>query len=270
MRFAVCHELFEGWELDRSLAFAAGLGYDGVELAPFVFGVPVSDITAETRDRIRRSAAKHGLAVVGLHWLLAKTTGLRLTSPDAGVRDRTRIYVLDLIRFCADVGGELMVFGSPQQRNLAPGQSFDEGCAHAGEVFKGCLGELERCRVTLCFEPLSTRETNFVTTAEQGRELVEAVGHPRFRLHLDVKAMASEPKPIPDIIRENAAVLHHFHANDPNLRGPGMGELDYAPIVRALREVGYDRWISVETFDSTLGPETNARESIAYLRRVFG
>jgi len=270
MRFAVCHELFEGWDLERSFAFPAGLGYQGIELAPFVFGVPVSAVSSEKRNEIRRAAERDGLEIVGLHWLLAKTSGLHLTTRDRAVREKTRDYLVDLARFCSDVGGEVMVFGSPQQRNREEGQTMEEAMANAKEVFEGCLPEFVRHGVTLCFEPLSTRETDFIFTAEQGRELVAMVGHPRFQLHLDVKAMSAEEKPIPQIIRESRDVLRHFHANDPNLRGPGMGDLDYAPIVDALRDVGYDRWVSVETFDSTLGAETNARESIKYLRKVFG
>jgi len=269
MRFAICHELFRDWELERSFAFAAEIGYAGVELAPFVFGVPVAAITPRTRDSIRRAAERHGLDVVGLHWLLAETSGLHLTSPDRDVRCRTVRYLLDLAEFCSDVGGNLMVFGSPHQRNLAPGQTFDQAFANAGEVFRECLTGFERSGVTLCFEPLSPRETDFVITAADGKRLVEAVDHPAFRLHLDVKAMASEGKPIPDIIRDNAEILAHFHANDPNLRGPGMGSLDYTPIVEALLAVRYDGWVSVETFDFSLGAERNARESIDYLRKVF-
>jgi len=270
MKFAICHELFEGWSLERSFGFSAELGYDGIELAPFVFGIPVSAVTGEKRNEIRRTAEEFNLEIVGLHWLLSKTSGLHLTTRDPETRERTRDYLIDLIRYCSDVGGKVMVFGSPPQRNREEGQTMEEAMANAKEVFDGCLGELDSHGITICFEPLSTAETDFVTTAEQGRELVEMVGHPRFRLHLDVKAMASEDKPIPEIIRENGDIMAHFHANDPNLRGPGMGDLDFTPIVEALRDVGYDRWVSVETFDSTLGAETNARESIQYLRKVFG
>jgi sugar phosphate isomerase/epimerase len=80
--------------------------------------------------------------------------------------------------------------------------------------------------------------------------------------------MSTESIPIPDILRASAKHLVHFHANDPNRRGPGMGDVDFVPILAALREIGYDGWISVEVFDYEPGPERLAKESIDYLRKL--
>ena len=70
---------------------------------------------------MRGQAEQAGLDVVGLHWLLAFTEGYYLTSPEADVRQRTAGYVGELARFCRDLGGKVLVLGSPQQRNLLPG-----------------------------------------------------------------------------------------------------------------------------------------------------
>jgi sugar phosphate isomerase/epimerase len=163
-----------------------------------------------------------------------------------------------------------MVFGSPGQRNLREGQNPDEAWRNAVEVFRGCVTEFEKRDVTLCIEPLATTETNFITTAEQGRSLIDEVGSPAVQLHLDVKAMDNEKTPIPEIIRASKGYARHFHANDPNLRGPGMGDTDFRPILEALNEIGYEGYLSVEVFDLEPGAEATARESIRYLRDLLG
>jgi sugar phosphate isomerase/epimerase len=75
---------------------------------------------------------------------------------------------------------------------------------------------------------------------------------------------------VAQIIRSvKAADIGHFHVNDPNLYGPGMGQVDYAPIAAAVRAVGYDKWLSVEVFKYDPDPETIAQKSIDYLRRFW-
>ena len=112
-------------------------------------------------------------------------------------------------------------------------------------------------------------EGDFLNTADLGKQLCEMVGSPNCRLHLDVKAMSTESKPIPRIIHECASLIEHFHANDPNRRGPGMGDVDFHPIFQALAEVDYRGWISVEVFDYEPGPERLASESMEYMEKVL-
>ena len=90
------------------------------------------------RDVVRQAKAS-GLEVVGLHWLLAKTNGYYLTTPDAEVRRRTSRYVQELARLCRDVGGSRMIFGSPQQRNILPGVTPEQAMSYAEEVVAEAL-----------------------------------------------------------------------------------------------------------------------------------
>ena len=121
----------------------------------------------------------------------------------------------------------------------------------------------------IVMEPLTTRETDFVNTCAEAVELIDLVGHPNIVLHQDVKAMLSESTPIPELIARYASITGHFHVNDDNLLGPGMGRTDYHPIVKALLETGYSGWVSVEVFDYKPGAEYIAKTSIEYMRRIL-
>jgi sugar phosphate isomerase/epimerase len=123
--------------------------------------------------------------------------------------------------------------------------------------------------VTICFEPLAPSETNFINTAEEALRFTRQFESRAMRIILDVKAMCSEGKAIPQIIRESAGGFAYFHANDRNLKGPGFGDVDFVPIAAALRDVGYEGYVSVEVFKFEEGPEVIATKSIEYLRRVF-
>jgi sugar phosphate isomerase/epimerase len=268
LRFALCNELFEGWDFDRVCRFVKATGYDGLELAPFTLGARVADLAPAQRATIRKTAEAAGLEIVGLHWLLAKTEGLHLTSPDRAVRSRTSLYLTSLAELCHELGGAVMVFGSPAQRSLPPGVTGADALAFAVETIRGALPALERLGLTLCVEPLTRDETDFLNSCEEATQLIDLVNHPSVRLQLDVKSMSSEPIPIPDLIRRHAHRTGHFHANDPNRRGPGFGLVDFQPIFAALREAGYDRWVSVEVFDYSPDPETIARQSLEYMKSI--
>lgn len=269
MKFAICQELFENWDWVRQCQFMAQTGYTGIELAPFTLASRITDVGSERRRELRSQADDHGLTICGLHWLLAKTEGLHLTTNDRTVREATTRYLIELGHACADFGGTVMVFGSPAQRSLLPGVSREQAYENAAEVFRAALPEFADRGVKIAMEPLTPRETNFVNTCADAVELIERVGHPAIVLHQDVKAMLSEPTPIPELIARYANITGHFHVNDDNLLGPGMGRTDYKPIVRALLDSGYSGWVSVEVFDYTPGAEFIARQSIEYMRRML-
>ena len=266
MKFAICNETFLDWPFDKAFDFAAECGYSGIEIAPFTMATDARQIGSARRAEVRRQAEEAGLEVVGLHWLLAKTSGFHLTSPDSEVRGQTALYVQDLARLCRDLGGSKMIFGSPAQRNILPGVTPQQAFDYAAGVVGQCLGVLEETSVTLCIEPLAPAEGNFLNTAAEAVRLIEKVGHPNCRLILDCKAMSSEAVPIPELVRRHISLLEHFHANDPNKQGPGFGELDFVPIFAALGEVDYRGWVSVEVFDYSPGIERLARESIEYMQ----
>ena len=267
-RYAICNETFGDWPLAKACDVAAECGYEGLEVAPFTLAPLVTDLSAASRGEIRRTIARAGLDCVGLHWLLARTEGFHVAHPDPAVRGRTVDYLASLARLCQDLGGRVLVFGSPKQRSLLPGVTPAEAEDRIVEVFSRLVPALETTDTVVALEPLSPAETDVLTTAADACRLIERIGSPHVRLHLDVKAMAAESLPIPDVIRASAAHLEHFHANDTNLQGPGFGAVDFAPIFRALDDVRYAGWVSVEVFDYAPGPERLARESIAHMRRI--
>lgn len=270
MKFAICQELFENWEWERQCEFAASLGYTGLELAPFTLGDRISDVSAEQRAELKRVAEAHGMQIIGLHWLLAKTEGLHLTTSDAAVRKATSDYFVELGNACADLGGTLMVLGSPFQRNLEEGMSMEQALDNAAEVLKGALPAFADRGVEICMEPLTKKETDFINTCAEATHLIELVGEPNLTLHQDVKAMlGAEEKSIPELIHEYRGRVGHFHVNDTNLLGPGMGDTEYRPILKALLDAEYDGWVSVEVFDYSPGAEHIAKQSIEYMQDIL-
>ena len=269
MKFGICNEIFQDWKIEDAMAFAKRAGYDGIEIAPFTLAKYVTEISAAERQRLRDTAAKLQLEISGIHWVLVQADGMFLHHADAAVRASSARYFVELVNFCGDLGGKIIVVGSPKQRQVADGTSYEQAWQWAAETFRDSVKRAEDRGVTICFEPLAPAETNFVNTAAEGIRFAQQFKSPAMKVILDVKAMCSEEKAIPQIIRESRGEFAYFHANDRNLKGPGFGDVDFTPIAAALREVGYDGYVSVEVFKFEEGAEVIATKSIEYLKRVF-
>jgi sugar phosphate isomerase/epimerase len=270
MKLAICNEVWRNEAIEIVFQKAAKIGYDGVEIAPFTLAESVEMISAERRKEIARAAADAGVQIVGLHWLFVSPKGLHLTTPDDAVRARTAEYLRALIDFCADLGGGVMTLGSPQQRSIVPPNTRADALKRAREVLASVADTAAARNVTVCFEALSPKETNFINTIEQAVALVDGIGHPHIQIMLDVKAMASMPDGVEATVRKYGARAKHFHANEPNGKGPGMASpsLDFYTVLAALFETGYDGWVSVEPFDYTPDPDTVAQAACRTLREA--
>jgi sugar phosphate isomerase/epimerase len=264
IRYALCNEVLRHMHWTDACAQMAHAGYAGVELAPFTFAERVELLDADARAQIRRTACRYGLEIVGLHMLLWSPAGMHATHPDAEVRAATAAYLVELARFCAAVGGRLMVFGSPKQRDALPPLTPREAIQYWLDTLQPALRVCEQEGITLLLEPLP--ETNVVQRLSEAVALVEQANHPNLRTMLDIKSARAETDEIPALIRQYASYLVHVHLNDSNLRAPGYGETHFAPILDALRAVGYAGWASIEPFDYYPHPETMVQETLRYLR----
>lgn len=269
MKFSICNELFKGWSLSDIFNFISKLGYHAIELAPFTIADDIREVPPSKREAIRRLAIQYGLEVVGLHWLLVKPEGLHINHPDPAVRQKTVEYLKCLGVFCRDLGGEIMVFGSPGQRIILPSVKYEDAWEWTVEAFRECTEYLADYNVTLCIEPLRSELTNFITTVEEALKLIDEVAKPNFKLILDVYFMSGAGRSIREQILLGARHLKHFHANDDNRGGPGFGSVDYREIADSLKQIGYTSYISVEVLRDENDPVYVARKSLENLRNFF-
>ena len=269
MRIALCNEVLGGMALERQCEYAAALGYDGLEIAPFTLSTSPEKISTADAAKIRATVEASGLVVTGLHWLLVKPEGLSLTDPDAAVRTRTLAVMTHFIGLCAELGGAVLVHGSPKQRQIAPGETHANALARVQDALAQVALAAARVGVIYCIEPLSRRETELVNTIAEAAELVRSIDHPNLRTMIDCSAAGlTETDSIPSLIERwlPTGLIAHVQVNDPNRRGPGQGEMQFAPILAALKRHGYDGTVAVEPFDYSPDGPGVAAYSAGYLR----
>ncbi|UCE30856.1 MAG: sugar phosphate isomerase/epimerase, partial [Burkholderiales bacterium] len=242
MRLSLCNEVIRDMPFEAQCDYAARLGYDGLEIAPFTLTDDPVRLDAAELKRLRAALAGAGIACTGLHWLLVAPAGLSITSAEPGVTARTRAHIERLCAIAGELGARVLVHGSPHQRRLPAGGEADAR-QRAIDLLEHAAEAAGRAGVLYCLEPLARRETNFANTVDEAVAVVNTIASPHLRTMIDCSAAgATEAEPVPALIRRwmPSGLIAHVQVNDPNRRGPGQGEMQFGPILAALRETGYD------------------------------
>jgi D-psicose/D-tagatose/L-ribulose 3-epimerase len=276
MKFALCNEVLQPLPFAQQCKLAAGLGYDGLEVAPFTLADDPTELTDADAESFRRTAQDHGLEIFGLHWLLVAPAGLSIVSPDAALRQRSKQVMVRLVELCAALGGTYLVHGSPKQRSVPEGSTREQAWERARECLSGAASAAARCGVTYCLEPLSRRETDLFNTVEESVRMIEEIGEPALRTMIDCSAAGQvESLPVHELMAQwmPRGVIGHVQVNDPNRRGPGQGAMDFGPILATLAAMEaqghFPGIVGVEPFDYVPDGPGCAAHSIGYLRGVL-
>ena len=268
--FSICNEIMKDWPWEKQCNYSAQVGYKGIEIAPFTLAENVDDISPDQRADLKAKAEAAGLRIVGLHWLLVTPKWLHFTTPDDDIRKRTWDYVVKLVDFCADLGGKVMIFGSPKQRNAVGGLTREQATQNLIEGLKYVAPRAGERGVTVLMEALDHTQTDVVNTLAEAVEVVKAVNHPAVQTMFDFHNTADETESHEALVRKYFPYIKHVHVQemDGTYLGTGTALKDYVPAFRALKELGYNGWVSLEVFDFTPGPEKIATESMKTLRQI--
>jgi sugar phosphate isomerase/epimerase len=256
----------------RQCEYAAKLGYDGLEVAPYTLSDEPHRMGAAQLAAARSAAQDCGIAVTGLHWLLVKPAGLSISTKDDAVRKKTVDIMRGLVDQCAELGGRYLVHGSPHQRRVDPGETRAAAMERACESFAAVAEHAAKAGVVYCIEPLSAEQTPLINTLDEAAALVGRIGSPAIKSMLDCSSAGRmEKEPLPALVDRwlPKGVIAHVQVNDRNRRGPGQGEQRFAPLFASLRRNGYRGDVAVEPFDYVPDGPAAAARAIGYIRGII-
>jgi sugar phosphate isomerase/epimerase len=246
-------------DLEAGCRKAADLGFDAVEIFP---PGPEAIRSQETRALLERHRLRLAAVGSGAGWVKHRLT---LTSPDPSVRERAKEFVRKLMLAAGALSAPVII-GSMQGR-WGDGVGRDEARRHLVEALRELGSYAESPDLTpLLFEPLNRYETNLVNRLSEGADLLEEVGSP-VRLLADLFHMNIEEPDLPAAIRDNGWI-GHVHLADSNRHPAGAGHTDFRAIGKALRDIGYDGYVSAEALPLP-DSDTAARRTIEAFRRYF-
>lgn len=217
---------------------------------------------------LRRQMADAGFAISSLQAMLFQKPELRLFGSDLD-----RIELLDHLSLCADItaslGAKVAVFGAPKNRDRGA-LDLDEAFGVATAFFAKAGQHYASRGVMIGFEANpASYGCNFATTAREAARLVRAVASPGFQLHLDTACMYLAGESAAELIRENADIVCHFHASEPNLGTFHAPAANHQAAAQSLREIGYRGTVVLEMRTAEpLLPRLS--EAVAFLSEAYG
>ena len=269
--YAMCNESMMDLPFAEQCKIVGDAGYKGIEIAPFTLVKEgVGEIGQAQRKEMVKAMTDNGLVCAGLHWLLAPPpAGLHFTTPDEAVRAKSVDYLNELIDFCGDLGGKALIFGSPKQRNTV-GISIDEAKKYFADGLASVADHAQARGVQVLIEPLDKTQTDVVNITAEAMELVEKIDHPAIQTMFDFHNTVDETETFEEIITNNFKFIQHVHVMemDGTYLGTGDAATKYVKAFQTLKDMGYNKWVSLEVFDFTPGGKKIAEESIKVLKEI--
>jgi sugar phosphate isomerase/epimerase len=270
-KYAMCNESMMELSWAEQCRIIGDAGFTGVEIATFsLVEKGVQEITPVRRKEMNAQMADAGIECVGLHWLLAPPPkGLHLTTPDKAVREKTIDYLKALIDFSGDLGGPYMIFGSPKQRNTV-GISVEEAKKNFADGLAAVADHAQARGVKILIEHLDHTQTDVVNTLQEAAEIVEQVNHPAIQLMFDFHNTKDENEDFVVLLKRHYKQIYHVHVQEMDGKhlGTGTAVNDFVDGFQVLKDLNYDKWVSLEVFDFTPGGETIAKESMRVLKEI--
>jgi sugar phosphate isomerase/epimerase len=271
-RYGFCNESMQDLSWAKQCEIIGNAGYTGVEIAPFTLVEKgVGEIGSGERKQMVQDMKNAGIKCIGLHWLLSPPPkGLHFTTPDDQLRQRSVDYLDALVDFCGDLGGKVMIFGSPSQRSTTNGATVEEAMNYFAEGLARVADHARERDVKILVEPLTSNQTDVVNTMSDAMKIVNKVDHPAISTMFDFHNTADETEPMHELVRKYYDQIDHIQFQDMDGTLMSTDEIteEYVQVFQVLNELNYDKWISVEVFDFEPGGKKIANECMETFKEL--
>ena len=245
MKLAISNIAWTPEENERVIEVIQNHGIAGIEVAPTLLFAKPGEVGVEEAVRVREFWKGKGLSLVAMQALLFGHPELVIFK-DEESRDLTATYLAKMIALAGHLGVKALVFGSPANRKI-DGLAAHKVREISRTFFRKLATVATQHNTTFCIEPnAAAYGCDFITNTSEAVELVRDVDHPGFKVHLDAGVMTLNGESYEGVLEKAIPFLGHFHISEPHLQSITENVTDHARLGRALRQLGYDGWISIE------------------------
>jgi sugar phosphate isomerase/epimerase len=268
MKLAVSNIAWYNGYINEFTQFIADLGCSGIELAPSMVWSDPTKSSRKERAELRNSLIDTELDLTGFQALFFNRQDLILFG-DEKRRNAMLIFLTELMDLCNDLEGEVLVFGSPRNRNMGK-LPKEKALPIALDFFREIGKQAEERNVFVCIEPLGRRETDFINTVAEAQQFIEEVGNPNgLGLHIDIKELIEENEINELYLEDSFTHAKHIHISENDLVCPGSTGFDHTIISKRIKASGYSRFGSIEMRRVEGNVEGSIKQAVDYVKRCY-
>lgn len=240
-----------------------------IEVAPTKIWANPANATREEIDKQKNYWNNKAIQIVAAQSILFGHPEMEIFK-DFETRQLTFDYIVKMLKLVAGLGAKAVVFGSPKNRKVAgldPTQALEIAVAFFGQIAEAA----QKYGISFCLEPNPPLYgADFILNTKEALALIQKINHPYFRLNLDTGIMTINQEDYFEALKASLPYLGHFHISEPQLALVGNGGVEHAQVAAALKELGYNGWVSVEMRDGLKSPNTKAVEkALAFVTKTY-
>lgn len=254
------------WEIDQEdevYTLMKKFDFRGLEVASTkIWRDPLAQIVDKINKYRYTWERERGISIVATQSILFGHPDYTLFE-NKKIRHQTLEYLKKMIALTSQLGAKVLVFGSP--KNRSGGYKHISSQEKIAVEFFYQLAEFSKLHnIYFCIEPnASEYQCNFVVNTHEAINFIKQVNHPYFQLHLDTGVMYLNDEDYKNSLYEGFAYLKHMHISEPFLEPIGKSGIPHKLIAETLRELGYQRWVSIEMVAKNKG------KNIAYVKQAL-
>lgn len=259
MRLAISNIAWDVTEDEAVAVLLQRFGVDAIDIAPGKYFPLPAGAADDDIGRVKMWWADRGIEITGMQALLFGTTGLNLFGA-AACQAKMLEHLNGICRIGAGLGATRIVFGSPKNRDRAG--LNDEAALEKAAPFFRRLGDIAQFHgVVVCLEPNPTcYGANFMTTSAETAQVVRHIDHPAIRMQLDTGAITINGEDPVHVLQNNASLIGHVHASEPDLVPLGDGNGDHVKFANAIETYLPRHLVSVEMVATKSEPHITSIE----------
>lgn len=266
MKLSISNIAWDPADDDKVFTLLNKYNFEGVDIAPSIVFGNILDISDLELNNFKNKISNYKFCIPGMQSLLYQKPKYNIFNE---YRNKTISYLKKIVELAKKLDVKVLVFGSPKNRYIKD-LTKKEANIKAISFFEEIADFSQKRDIIFCIEPNALEyNCNFINNTQEAIQIVKDVNSKGFGLHLDSAVMYLNKEDVLKSITDSINYLQHFHISEPFLKPITNGQVDHKKISGILKEINYNKWVSIEMKKVEANNMKNLELCLEYVAEIY-